>query len=129
MFMQSFSIKLPTYVLDEIIDYSKEAFPREFFAFLEGKRRIDLVIIENLAYYPNVTSRTSVTTIFHIGTNMNDFVGTVHSHPSGNNLPSRNDLRTFNKRGVIHFIIRHPFTKESIRCFGSNGQELDFEVI
>jgi len=124
------TVKIPSSVVDEIIEYSKNAFPNEFFAFLEGSVTMGgTVVIKNLAYYPNDTSQGSVATVYHMGTHTTDFVGTVHSHPGGENYPSRQDLRTFNKDGVVHLIIKNPYKKENLKCFGLDGKELEFEII
>ncbi len=123
------TIKIPSDVVEEIIEFSREVYPNEFLAFLEGKVKTDGVVIKNLAYYPHEASENSVTTIYHMGTHTTDFIGTVHSHPNGDNRPSKQDLRTFNHDGVVHFIINNPFRKESLRCFGNDGKELEFEIV
>jgi proteasome lid subunit RPN8/RPN11 len=125
----SFSIKIPSDVIDEIVEFSKDAYPNEFFAYLEGKVKEEGVFVNNLAYYPHEANEDSVTTIFHMGTHTADFIGSVHSHPDGDNRPSRQDLRTFNHDGIVHFIINNPFRKENIRCFGNDGKELEFEIL
>lgn len=122
-------VKIPASVVDEIIEYSLSAFPNEFFAFLEGRVDFNEIIIFNLAYYPNDTSQGAVSTVYHMGTYTSNFIGSVHSHPGGENFPSRQDLRTFNKNGVIHFIIKTPYKKENIKCFGLDGKELKFEIV
>jgi proteasome lid subunit RPN8/RPN11 len=124
------TIKIPSSVVDEIIEYSLNAYPNEFFAFVEGKVNLKGVVkIKNLAYYPNDTSQGSVSTVYHMGTHTADFVGTCHSHPKGDNHPSRQDLRTFGHDGVCHFIIKSPYKKENLKCFGLDGKELGFEIV
>ena len=123
------SIKIPNKIIKEIIELSENAFPNEFFAYLEGRITMSSVVIKNLAYYPNDTSATSVATIYHMGTYTADFVGTVHSHPGGSNHPSRADISTFNKHGIAHFIIKSPFVLENMKCYGPDGNEMEFEVL
>ena len=56
-------------------------------------------------------------------------VGTVHSHPSGSTRPSNEDLRTFSKKGARHIIVGRPYDRGSWRCYDSEGDTVELEVL
>ncbi|MBD3261863.1 MAG: proteasome protein, partial [Candidatus Altiarchaeales archaeon] len=57
-------------------------------------------------------------------------IGSVHSHPSGNAGPSRQDLLYFKKTGKIHLIAAHPYKGlGDVACFDGDGNPLDLEVV
>ena len=126
--MADFVIKIKKDVISDILEFAKETYPKEFFAFLEGKLTKDGVFVKNIAYHPFNSDESSAETIFHMGTNTQGFVGTVHSHPSGSNNPSNVDLRGFSKEGIIHLIVSSPFKENDIKCFGPDGKTLGFIV-
>jgi len=55
--------------------------------------------------------------------------GSVHSHPTGALRPSDADLRFFPALGRYHIILGPPFSETSWRCFTSDGQPCELEVI
>lgn len=122
-------VKIAKSVISDIIEFAKTNYPNEFFAFLEGKIGQNEVIVSNLAYHPFESNANSAVTTFHMGTNTQGFIGSVHSHPSGAGFPSRQDVRSFSKDGGIHIIISKPFTQDMIKCFDFNGKEIAFEII
>jgi proteasome lid subunit RPN8/RPN11 len=56
-------------------------------------------------------------------------VGTAHSHPSGNNHPSDEDLRLFAQTGQVHIIMGYPFDMNSWRAYSRYGEEIHLDVI
>lgn len=127
--MSNIIIKIQKTVVEDIIDFAKANYPNEFFAFLEGKIRNEEIIVSNLAYHPFESNSSSAVTTSHMGTYTQGFIGSVHSHPSGSNYPSKQDVKSFSKDGGIHLIISSPFTSDKIRCFDYNGKEIKFEII
>ncbi len=55
--------------------------------------------------------------------------GSAHSHPSGTLRPSEGDLRFFPRLGRYHIILGPPFSETSWRCFTSDGNPCDLEVV
>jgi proteasome lid subunit RPN8/RPN11 len=54
-------------------------------------------------------------------------MGTVHSHPSGNNSPSHVDLNYF--FGRILMIVGYPYEgKDCIAAYDSNGDKIPIEI-
>ena len=54
---------------------------------------------------------------------------TIHSHTSGSNLPSFEDLHSFVKNGKVHFIVKYPYRLEDVACYDYNGNKYDIEII
>ena len=55
--------------------------------------------------------------------------GSAHSHPTGALRPSDADLRFFPALGRYHLILGPPFSETSWRCFTSDGQPCELEVV
>jgi len=98
-----------------IQNMAKNSHPDEFLAILVTTPAEDLPIsqstgevITDLQIPPGAKSNeTSVRFNDAYSPINNDTIGSVHSHPSGSQRPSQEDLSMFNK-GVIHIIIGDP---------------------
>lgn len=113
-------------VLEEASDYAKNAYPKEFLAFLQGAIKNSALVIDGLIYHEYLASENSAMPIFHFADK--SFYGTIHSHPSHNNRPSRADLGFFRKMGIIHCIISNPYTPENMRFYDYNGEEINISI-
>ncbi len=118
-----YSIKKIT--VESIIEASKNVFPQEFFSMLGGKNEVitELVIVPAI-YGENFSSYRLDLVPFD-----RTIIGTVHSHPSRNNSPSKADINSFKKTGKIHLIIAYPYTAETIAAFDENGKETTIKII
>ena len=97
-------------VIDAILELAKMTSPREFIAYQE--------------YFANehyTLSRINFPLTSSI-------VGSIHSHPGPNNNPSRADLHFFSKRGMVHLIIKKPYTEKDIQGYDAHGNKIRFEV-
>ena len=110
-----------------MMEFAKANHPNEFMALLEGEVKQDSLIITKIVYQPFRKSRTSASIVMN--PNIYHIFGSVHSHPSLVNSPSRRDLTSFNKRGVAHFIINFPYQIRNIFCYDNQGNKLDFEIV
>ena len=115
-------------VVDDIIEFARINHPREFIMYLEGKIRKKVLIIDGLLYQEYVSNRTSATSKvnFPIGLKI---VGSVHSHPGSSAKPSKADLKSFLKNGLVHLIIKEPYFKEDIAVYLANGQATTIKII
>lgn len=120
-------IKILNSVILDIIDFSKISGNKEFVAFLDGKIIDKSLIIDKLIYTEFRSSYDSAVPITHFSTNQH--FGSVHSHPSFSNKPSKADLAFFRKYGIVHAIICRPYNEKSITFYDYNGQVLDVEII
>jgi len=115
-------------VLDDIEEFAKANYPREFVAVLEGSQNKAIVSITGLFYQPFKSS--SHTAIMQMNLPIiSNAVGSVHSHPSSFTSPSQQDLHFFAKSGVVHLIIGHPYRDQDVACFDFQGLRRKLTVV
>ncbi|KCZ73143.1 proteasome Rpn11 subunit JAMM motif [Candidatus Methanoperedens nitroreducens] len=56
-------------------------------------------------------------------------IGTVHSHPTSNRNPSRDDLELFRRKGKYHIIVGAPYDMYSWTCYNNKGEPINLEVV
>ena len=116
-------------VIEEIINISKEAYPNEFMALLEGKIEENILHITGLIFLPAETSNEGAVMQVFMQPLTTNSVGSVHSHPGYSASPSDADLQFFSKKGIFHMIIAEPYNIESIIAYDSFGNILYFKII
>jgi len=122
------TVHIPSNILDAIYAGAKELYPRESFLLLRGKKSKGIINVTDLVLAPFAAHEEGAV---HFNPFMfaGDYslVGTVHSHPSGNNSPSDTDLNYF--FGRILMIVGYPYEgKSCIAAYNSNGDEVPIEV-
>ena len=113
---------------DGIISYSKALHPNEAILILQGKTTRDQVIVEGLVIPPFASSGPyySGFSNFHLPFD-NSYVGSAHSHPSGSNRPSLEDLnRGF--YGAVSIIIAHPYDDRTMAAYDRDGNKLEINI-
>ncbi len=125
---QSITIHIPSNILEAIYAGAKELYPRESFLLLRGKKRNGIINITDLVLAPFAAHGHGEV---HFNPYMfaGDFslVGTVHSHPSGNNSPSHTDMNYF--FGRVLMIVGFPYEgKSCIAAYDSNGDKISIEI-
>ena len=98
---------------------------REFVAVL---REEDGVIREFL-FLPFTSTQESASLRYDLMPLDPHVAGSAHSHPTGALRPSDADLRFFPALGRYHLILGPPFAETSWRCFTSDGQPYNLEVV
>jgi proteasome lid subunit RPN8/RPN11 len=116
-------------LLQAIFEGAKRLYPRETILLLRGKKKDSLVTVSDLIVPPLASYGQGFA---HIPLHMlpTDFsiVGTAHSHPSGNIVPSNTDLNHF--LGVVLLIVGFPFSnKENVAIYNRQGERLALSVI
>jgi len=113
--------------LKMIMEASRDALPNEFGALLRAEHQI----IYEIALSPGSISSPSHVLFKRYYTMPVDlsYVGSVHSHPSGNTDPSNGDLHMFSNRGPIHIIVGYPFNLNNFSAYNGNGDSLKLDVI
>src|SRR5512136_3347082 len=93
---QTSTLQLPREILDAIYAGARQLYPRESFLLLRGKKRKGVIQVNDLVLAPFAVHGEGFAN-FNPYMFAGDFslVGTVHSHPSGNNSPSDTDLNYF----------------------------------
>lgn len=113
---------------DGIISYAKALHPNESILVLEGKTSKEKIMIEGLVLPPFATSGPyySGFSDYHLPFD-NSYIGSAHSHPSGSNRPSLEDLnRGF--YGAVSIIIAHPYQDDTMAAYDREGNRLEIEI-
>ncbi len=113
-------------VLKMISESAKDTHPNEFAA---GLREIDGVLSELILVPGTISGPMSA--ILRLTTLPVDYsiVGVVHTHPSRNLSPSKEDLTMFGRYGRIHIIMAYPYDLDSWQAYDSTGKKVDLEII
>ena len=113
---------------DGIITYSKTCHPNEGILILSGKSNKNEVVVDSLILPP-----FSVQGPYFSGFPSYDlpfdlsYVGTAHSHPSGSNKPSLDDLNNY--YGLVSIIINYPYTYDTIGAYDRDGNNMKLQII
>jgi proteasome lid subunit RPN8/RPN11 len=118
-------MKIKRPLLEMLLAVSKESHPHEIVALLAGKKNVAEELIV-LPFEGGMTSAIIHTEMLPLGMKV---IGTFHSHPSPNPVPSRADLEMFSRFGRYHIIVAYPYTTESWRCYDRYGNPVDAEVV
>lgn len=122
------SVFIERAVIDTISEFAKKAHPNEFSAYLQGKVTNKILYVKGIVYeHYHATENQAV-----ISTNLpllSEVVGTVHSHPSFNNLPSATDKRGLFTMGLVNLIICQPYTLARVAAYDIAGRPIDFTVV
>src|SRR5690242_2028388 len=109
---------------DGIINYAKMWHLNEGILILRGKSTREIISIDGLivppfsTHGPYYSGFPSYDLPFD-----NSYVGTAHSHPSGANKPSLEDLNNY--FGSVSIIIGYPYSDHTIRAFDRSGNDLE----
>jgi proteasome lid subunit RPN8/RPN11 len=115
--------------VDGIISYSKALHPNEAILVLQGKATREKVVIEGLVIPPFASSGPyySGFSDYHLPFD-SSYIGSAHSHPSGSNRPSLEDLnRGF--YGAVSIIISHPYDDKTMAAYGRDGSTLEIKIL
>lgn len=114
-------------VVSDIMEIAKSSYPKEFITLLSGEIKNNKLIVNGLVYQVFNPSKDSA--FMHLNLPMiSGVIGSVHSHPTPVNVPSKADLFFFNKRGYIHLIIGYPFRANNIAAYDSYGRKISFRI-
>lgn len=121
-------ISIDQELLQTILEAAKRLYPRETILLLRGKKdkhqiRITDLLVPPLASY----GRGFADVRLHMLPMDFSIIGTVHSHPSGNLMPSPTDLNHF--FGTVLVIAGFPFADEkNVAVYNRNGDLLELQV-
>jgi proteasome lid subunit RPN8/RPN11 len=120
-------IVLTKEIVDSIITYAKSWHPNEGILILQGKKEKNVIRITGLIIPPFSSHGPfySGFPVYELPFDLS-YIGTIHSHPSGSNRPSLEDLNHF--FGLVSLIICYPYDVGNIGGFDRNGRMLDVET-
>jgi proteasome lid subunit RPN8/RPN11 len=116
-------------VVEEIINIAKKSYPQEFAALLEGKIENNILKIDGLVFLPGEVSNEGAVMKVFMKPIITGTIGSVHSHPGINAIPSEADYYFFSKNGLVHFIIAEPYNEDSMLAYDILGQPIDYQII
>jgi proteasome lid subunit RPN8/RPN11 len=115
-------------VADGIITYAKSWHPQEGILILQGKIKKGEIVVEGLIippfslHGPYYSGFSGYELPFDLS-----YIGTAHSHPSGSNKPSLEDLNNY--YGLVSIIISYPYEDNTIGAFDRNGKNMEINII
>lgn len=114
-------------IIDSIITYAKSWHPNEGILILQGKKEKNVIRITGLIIPPFSSHGPyySGFPVYELPFDLS-YIGTIHSHPSGSNRPSLEDLNHF--FGLVSLIICYPYDVRNIGAFDRNGTKLEVET-
>ena len=111
--------------LEFILEVSKSTAPNEF----AGLLRADDGIITEVIVLPG-TESSEVSAVMHTYMlPMISVAGSVHSHPTPNIRPSKQDLSLFARTGNCHIIVGFPYNEHSWGCYGAYGERRNLPIL
>ncbi len=121
------TVKIKKEVAEGLLKVSREVYPKEFIGLLRAEKGvISEVIIPPFSIYGVGESSFSP---YRLPVDLS-IVGSVHSHPSGEPAPSKQDINVAFSFGFIHLIITYPFIGfENIHAYDKEGKPLKVEVV
>jgi proteasome lid subunit RPN8/RPN11 len=114
-------------ITDSIITYAKSWHPNEGILIVQGKKEKNVIRITGLIIPPFSSHGPyySGFPVYELPFDLS-YIGTIHSHPSGSNRPSLEDLNHF--FGLVSLIICYPYNVENIGAFDRNGIKMEVET-
>jgi proteasome lid subunit RPN8/RPN11 len=126
--VETVAVAMRLELLEAIFEGARRLYPRETIFLLRGKKRKDVIFIEELVVPPLATYGDGFANIpLHMLPIDFSIVGTVHSHPSGNLEPSDVDFNHF--FGRILMIVGFPFSNQKdVAVYNSRGEKLLLQI-
>ena len=114
-------------LLESILSLARNNHPSEIILLLRGRVESSFISIDDFLFPPLAISGISFAQ-FPIHMLPIDFsvIGTVHSHPSGDQSPSIADLNHF--YGRVMLILAYPYCLERSAAFNARGEKIPIEV-
>ncbi len=118
-------MKIARETLEFILEVCRSSAPLEFAGMLlsQGDVITEVVIVPG-----TVSSDENAVMQLFMLPNIHT-VGTVHSHPSGNRIPSGTDLELFDKKGIIHIIVGAPYDLTSWTSYNKYGMPVKLDIV
>jgi proteasome lid subunit RPN8/RPN11 len=113
-------------IVEGIKEGSRNVFPNEFIALLRKDKN---GVVSELLIFPRTTYGRGFSSLdMGMVPLLSNHCGSVHSHPTPSNRPSKRDLLFFQRLGGIHMIISHPFEDDDIAVYDAQGKRLLLEI-
>ncbi|MEM3774768.1 MAG: Mov34/MPN/PAD-1 family protein [Candidatus Bathyarchaeia archaeon] len=122
------TVSISQTLMEAILENAKLLYPKETILLLRGEKSKDAIKITGLIVPPLATYGQGFANIpTHMLPMDFSIIGTVHSHPSGNLMPSPADLNHF--LGKILMIVGFPFAdSRNVAAYNNEGERLTLEI-
>lgn len=118
-------VRIDRDALEAFLELCKEVFPNENIMLLRGRVKKGEAVVEEFLIPPFSTYGQGFSGFpSHMIPFDLSIIGVAHSHPSGNNSPSVEDLN--NVYGRLMIIAGYPYTERSLAVYNSKGEKLVF---
>ena len=121
-------VRFSRQVVDSLLSYSKMAYPNEGILLLRGKSKKGVAEVTGVAIPPAAIHARGFSSFnwWMVPVDMS-YLGVAHSHPSGNNNPSQEDL--LHATGRLMVIMGFPYSDEScLGVYDKDGNRIPFQV-
>jgi proteasome lid subunit RPN8/RPN11 len=115
-------------LLDEVLGAAKTSYPSEFGALLEGSLEAEVLEINGFILPHTLVGKDNILMNIGMLPSTTETIGSIHSHPSPSALPSVADIHFFKKRGLVHFIMAHPYVRSKIKGYDRLGRAIRFSI-
>jgi len=112
--------KIKKTLLEDLCDSARRLLPKEFICLLGGDEKKQE--ITHFIFVPSSTDDESAMIFEHDIVFEKNLIGTLHSHPYSNNLPSLADKKFFKKFGA-NIILGFPFTLKNAAIYDANANK------
>jgi proteasome lid subunit RPN8/RPN11 len=121
-------ISIDKELLEAILEGARRLYPRETILLLRGRKSKKSIEISDLLVPPLAKYGRGFSSLpLHMLPMDFSIVGTAHSHPSGNLMPSHADLN--HSFGVVLLIAGFPFRNEkNVAVYNRSGEKLTLQV-
>ena len=122
-------IELTKLLAESLLAYSKDQYPNEMLVLLRAKRSKETMRIHQVVFAPFMASGHAEATFNPYQVPIDaSIVGTAHSHPSGSDKPSLQDL--LHVYGSIMMIVAYPFVgADDISIYDPRGNPLSWDLV
>jgi len=122
-------VQLTRTLADSLLAFSKDQYPNEMLVLLRAKRKEDVMLIHQVVFAPFMQGARSASIFnpYQVPVDAS-IVGTAHSHPSGSNRPSLQDL--LHVYGSVMMIVSYPFVgPECIAVYDYRGNPVVWDLV
>ena len=122
-------VQLTRTLAESLLAFSRDQYPNEMLVLLRAKKGKGVMLIHQVVFAPFMTGAHSASTFNPYQVPIDSsIVGTAHSHPSGSNRPSLQDL--LHVYGSIMMIVAYPFVgPECIAVYDSKGNPVGWDLV
>lgn len=120
-------VRINREALETFLELCKQVYPNENIMLIRGKVKKGVAVVEEFLIPPFSTYAVGFS---GFSTHMIPFdlsiIGIAHSHPSGNNSPSLEDLNGI--FGRLMMIAGYPYNEGALAVYNGKGEKLEFTI-